>query len=234
MVTLVCIILIHNVIADDVYNETGGQSDVLRRQLLSKALSSPKIALNLKSKFLDSKNPWNERADIMIQFEGGNRKAIRDFQNDPISTRTTVSKGERISSLVSKLERVADSSQSEVVAWLKANNVEHNSLWISNEIFVKNADSRTVSELAVRFQKVHRVRIPGKIGAPRPIRLPKPSFRPPSHFEPLQPVTLIETSNPVSPKEDIPWPIRHVNGRCDAIKNGCLGEGTVVAIFDVI
>lgn len=202
------------------------------REILEKALISTKIAESLRDKFLDSEKLSEERADIMIEFEGGNQKGIRDFHSDTISTRAGVTKGERISSLVSKLRQNADSSQAEVVAWLNSENIPNRPLWISNEIYIEDANSRIVSELAERFGRVSVVREAGKFHSrsTSPVRPAKPAT-PATTVAGFKPPGQIETSNPAV--EEIPQPIQQVNGRCGEIRKGCLGEGVVVAILDV-
>lgn len=84
-----------------------------------------------------------QSVNIFVDFVGGTQQVLNGFESRVFKTRT-----DRLSTLKSSLESNAARSQHKVQTMLKDSSVEFKSFWISNQIFIKGADKKTVQALA--------------------------------------------------------------------------------------
>lgn len=207
--TIICLAILHICLQC----LTTGQNVRFEDKLsFEKLLNSPKISSQLRSKLTSSRN-HPTASNIVIEFLGGNAIAIYSFEKSQEHSKGTIGREKRISGLVQKLEEHASDSQSDVLDFLKKEGAQYTQLWVSNEIFVKNADARIISKIASSFDSIALI-------------------RPEVVFQPFKPIPPEQTkARDWSENADIPQPIQQINARCQEIDS--LGEGLVVTVIDV-
>jgi subtilisin family serine protease len=94
----------------------------------------PTLANSLNSK---------KTANIIISFVGGNTQVVNAIEIQSFQTRT-----QRLNSLASSLKTHAKQSQQQVLSFLKSKSVQHKSFWISNQIYIVDADKNLVEAIS--------------------------------------------------------------------------------------
>lgn len=107
------------------------------------ALAAPgpsnKISSDLQSRLQDG-----QQANIIVSFAAGTSSVLQN-----INSATFDDRDQRLNALHDALVRNAESSQQGVLNLLKSmSNVEFKTFWISNQVFVKNADLALVQSIA--------------------------------------------------------------------------------------
>jgi subtilisin family serine protease len=169
-----------------------------------------KIEASLKSKLAEAST-----ADVLISFKSGTKSVIEAFTSAaPLSTRK-----HKKEELVSTLEHHAESAQRNVREFLTARASRMRSqalvvesLWITNQILVRNADAELISSLAA-MDEVSAIQLNAVIQIEEPIKM--------------------EESYGHAQEQELTWGLQNIQvSKVWNILGGNSGEGVVIGAID--
>lgn len=143
----------------------------------------------------------NGEASVLVSFKQGTTSVLNTIFSQKFSSR--IQKLNRVASL---LRKNAEGSQSGVISFLRQNEIEVRSYWITNQIYIPNANSNVLESLQ-KFPEISEIRSDKVI--------------------PLEKFEIHATSS------GVPWGIKKIQvDKVWELDSGNRGEGIMVGVID--